>query len=205
MQQALVQDIDARLEEGMPVYDLNNEKVGNVKSYSTAAGYLMVGSGGLEEKDLYIPFRLIRIVDPDSIYVSATTATLEAQYAEPPQARTVVETRLEVGPGGTMTPKTREVQVLPSGYDDTPIEFNAVDLGSVADRLAIGMSVYDANGKRVGDITQYDTSRARMVVEKGIFNPTDVVVPLSAIKDIDLGSFTVHLSITGDSLLPAQE
>ena len=204
MQQALVHDIDACLEEGMPVFDLNNEKVGHVKMYSTAAGYLMVGSGVLEEKDLYIPFRLIRSIDPNDIYVSATTAALEAQYAEPPQARTVVETRLVVGPGGAMSPQTREVQVLPSGYDDTPVKLNVVDLGSVAGRLAIGMSVYDANGKRIGDITEYDVSRTLMVVEKGIFNPRDVVVPFSAIRDIDMGSFTVHLSVSGDSLLPAQ-
>ena len=203
MQRALVEDIDARLEDGMPVFDLNNEKVGNVKMYSTAAGYLVVGSGALEERDLYVPFRLIRSIDPDAIYISATTATLEAQYAERPRAHTVVETRLVAGPGGNMSPQTREVQVLQSGYDDTPLALNAIELDSVAERLAVGMAVYDANGKRLGDITQYDASRTLMVVEKGIFKPRDVVVPFSAIKDIDMDSFKVHLSVAEDSLLPA--
>jgi ribosomal 30S subunit maturation factor RimM len=202
MRQALIQDIDARLEDGMAVFDLNNEKIGDVKMYSTAAGYLMVGSGVLEERDLYLPFRLIRTITPDAIFMSATRATIEAQYSERPQARTIVETRLAAGPGGNMTPQTREVQVLPSGYDNTPLELNAVEVNSVADRLAVGMVVYDVDGKRLGDIIQYDDSRARMVVEKGIFKPRDLVVPFSAIEDIDMDSFKVHLSVGEDSLLP---
>ena len=71
MPQTVVEDIDRYLEDGMPIYDLNNEKVGNVKMYSTAAGYLMVGTGAFEQKDLYIPFRLISAIDPHDIFVSA--------------------------------------------------------------------------------------------------------------------------------------
>jgi hypothetical protein len=124
MQRALVEDIDARLEDGMLVFDLNNEKVGNVKMYSTAAGYLVVGSGALEERDLYLPFRLIRSIDPDAIYISATSATLEAQYAERPRTHTVVETRLVAGPGGNTSPQTREVQVHLTVAEDSLLPAN---------------------------------------------------------------------------------
>jgi ribosomal 30S subunit maturation factor RimM len=201
MPQSVVEDIDQYLEDGMPVVDLNNNKVGNVKMYSTAAGYLMVGTGAFEQEDRYIPFRLIRSIDPHNIFVAATKETLDADYTQPPQTRTEVETRLVAGPGGSLSPQTREVQVLQSGYNNAPVELNAVDLGGVADRLAVGMVVYDASGKRLGDITQYDTSRSLMVVEKGLVRPRALFVPFNAIKDIDIDTFTVDLSVSEDTLL----
>jgi ribosomal 30S subunit maturation factor RimM len=201
MPQTVVENIDSYLVDGMSVYDVNSEKVGDVKMYSTAAGYLMVSTGAFEQEDLYIPFRLIRSIDPLDIFVSATKTTLEAQYTQPPQTHTVVETRLVSGPQGSMTSRTREVQVLQSGYDNALIELNAVDVGSVADRLAVGMVVYDATRKRLGDITQYDTTRSLMVVEKGLLKPRAVFVPFSAIKTIDLGTSCVYLSLAEDTLL----
>jgi hypothetical protein len=105
------------------------------------------------------------------------------------------------GPDGSTSPQTREVQTIQSGYDGGSVELSAVDTGNMANQLAIGMVVYDSTGKRLGDITQYDTARGLMVVEKGIFNPRDLVVPLSAIKEIHPGVFTVYLSMSEDSLL----
>jgi hypothetical protein len=99
-QQPVVVNIDQYLEDGMPVFDENGEKVGDVKMYRTAAGYLIVASGTFELKDLYIPFRLIRSIDPLHIFLTGTKATLAAQYTLPPETRTIVETRLVAGPGG---------------------------------------------------------------------------------------------------------
>jgi hypothetical protein len=161
----------------------------------------MVGSGAFEHEDLYIPFRLIRHIDPQDIFLSASKDTLAAQYKQAPQIHTIVETRLIAGPGGSTTPQTREVQTIQSGYDSGPVELSAVDVGNVADRLAIGMVVYDSSGKRLGDITQYDSTRSLMVVEKGIFKPRDLVVLFSAIKEIHPGMFTVYLSLPEDTLL----
>src|SRR5260370_36061058 len=90
-QQTIVQNIDQFLVEGMPVFDLKDERVGDVKMYSTAAGYLMAGSGPVGEKDLYIPFRLIRSIDPKQIYLSAAKDVLAAQYRQPPTISTVSE------------------------------------------------------------------------------------------------------------------
>jgi ribosomal 30S subunit maturation factor RimM len=201
LQQTVIEDIDQYLVDGLPVYDLNDEKIGDVKMYSTAAGYLMVGYDAFEHKDVYIPFRLIRSIDPRDIFVSATKETIEAKYTQPPETHTVVETRLVPGPHGGMTSEVREVQVLQSGYDGAPAELNAIDVGSVADRLAVSMVVYDANGKRLGDITQYDTARSLMVVEKGLLRPRAVFVPFSAIKDIDIDTSTVDLTLAEDTLL----
>src|SRR5260221_11072287 len=90
-QQTIVQNIDQFLEEGMPVFDLNDERVGDVKMYSTAAGYLMLGSGPVGQQDLYIPFRLIRNIDPDQIYLSAAQDVRPGQGRQTPIYCTVGE------------------------------------------------------------------------------------------------------------------
>jgi ribosomal 30S subunit maturation factor RimM len=200
-QQIVVENIDQYLEDGMPVLDMNGERVGDVKMYSTAAGYLMVGTGAFEDKNLYIPFRLIRNIDPHDLFLLAAKDTLAAQYTQPPTLKTVVETRLVPGPHGTMTQQAREVQMVQSGYDGQPAELDSVDVGSIADRLAVGMAVYDVEGTRLGDITQYDTSRSLLVVEKGIFKPRVLFVPFSAIQSIDRDTLTVYLSLPQDVLV----
>jgi ribosomal 30S subunit maturation factor RimM len=199
--QTVVENIDAYLMDGMPVYDLNGDKVGDVKMFSTAAGYLMVGRGSFEEQDLYVPFRLIRSIDPHDIFVSETNDNLKAHFTNPPKINTIVENRLVTGPAGTMTSQPYEVQTIASGYDGKQAELGSVNLDQISDRLAVGMAVYDVDGVRVGDITQYDTSRSLMVVEKGIFKPRALLVPFSAIQDIDLGTFAVSLSLPRDVLV----
>ena len=62
-QQTVVENIDLYLADDMPVYDVNGDKIGHVKMFSTAAGYLMVEYGPFNKKDLYVPFRLIRSIE----------------------------------------------------------------------------------------------------------------------------------------------
>ena len=41
-----------KIENGLPVYDLNGERVGDVKEYSAVAGYLQVSAGALGQQEL---------------------------------------------------------------------------------------------------------------------------------------------------------
>ena len=90
----IVENIDQYLVDGMPVYDAGGERVGKVKMYSAIAGYLMVGRGPLGATHLYIPFRLIRSIDPHELYLSVSKDILAAEYTQPPKITTVSETRL---------------------------------------------------------------------------------------------------------------
>jgi hypothetical protein len=83
----LVQEI----ENGLPVYDLNGEYVGNVKDYSALAGYLQVSAGVLGQKDLYLPFRLIADIRAQEVQLLEPRDALAAQYSSPPALLTVVE------------------------------------------------------------------------------------------------------------------
>jgi hypothetical protein len=131
----IVESIDQYLVDGMLVNDSNGERVGTVKMFSTVAGYLMVGSEPFGTPNLYIPFRLIRTIDPHELYLSTSKATLEAQYTEPPKITNVNETRLVFGPQGSMTTQTSQVQMVQSGYDAEQISVSATDL--VHDQLAL--------------------------------------------------------------------
>ena len=145
----------------------------------------MVGEGPFGATNLYVPFRLIRSIDPHELYLSVSKATLEAQYTEPPKITTVSETRVVFGPQGAMTTQTSQVQMVQSGYDGTQMTVSSVDVEAIAQRLAIGMTVYDAEGVRLGEITQYDTTRGLLVVESGVFKPRVLFVPFGAIQSVD--------------------
>jgi ribosomal 30S subunit maturation factor RimM len=205
----IVENIDQYLVDGMPVYDDNGDRVGDVKMFSVVAGYLMVGEGPFGATNLYIPFRLIRSIDPHELYLSVSKQTFETQYTEPPKITTVSETRLVFGPQGAMTTQTSQVQMVQSGYDGTQMAVSSADVGAIAQKLAIGMTVYDAEGVRLGEITQYDTTRGLLVVERGVFKPRVLFVPFSAIQSADRESLTVYLSLPKDvvvkehAMLPA--
>ncbi|HET8908229.1 MAG TPA: PRC-barrel domain-containing protein [Ktedonobacterales bacterium] len=209
-QHPVIEDIDQYLVDGLPVFDAAGERVGTVKMYSTAAGYLMVSGGPLGRENLYIPFRLIRSIDPREIYLTAYKDTLKAQYTQPPAITSVSETRMVPGPLGTLTPQTVHVQMVQSGYDAQQAALSSVDVGSIVQQLALGMAVYDIEGTHVGDITQYDVPRSLLVVEQGIFRPRVLFVPFSAIQSVDRDVLSVYLNLPKDALvkqhamLPAQ-
>jgi sporulation protein YlmC with PRC-barrel domain len=208
-QQTLVENIDLNLADGMPVYDNNGDTVGDVKMYSTTAGYLMVGHGAFNQKDLYIPFRLIRSIDPHDLFLSEPKETLLANYTQPPTISTMSEQRLVIGPTGALISEQRDVQLVQSGYDSLPATTNSVDVQDVTDRLAVGMAVYDVEGERLGDVSQYDIPRRLLAVEKGIFNPRVLFVPFSAIESVNREDLTIYLNLPRDvvvkehAMLPA--
>jgi ribosomal 30S subunit maturation factor RimM len=197
----IVENIDQYLVDGIPVYDAGGERVGKVKMYSAIAGYLMVDQGSISATNLYIPFRLIRSIDPHELYLSVSKDILAAQYTQPPKITTVSETRLAVGPQGALTTQKSQVQMVQSGYDAKQMTVSSVDVVAMAKRLAVGMTVYDATGARLGEITQYDAPRSLMVVESGIFKPRVLFVPFSAIKSADRDSLTVYLTLPKDVIV----
>ncbi|MGZ3583184.1 MAG: PRC-barrel domain-containing protein [Ktedonobacterales bacterium] len=204
MSRDILQDIEEFLEDGRLVFDRNGEHVGDVKMYSTAAGYLFVGSGAFGHQDLYIPFRLIRRIDTQGIVLSEPKDELAAQYTEPPSISTMVENRFVPGPHRDTLPQADEVRVVQSGYDGTPTVVDRIELSSIAERLSVGLAVYDVGGVRLGDITQCDTERCLLMVEKGIFKPTVLIVPFNAIRSIDRDARSVILTLPWATLVQDQ-
>jgi len=104
-----------------------------------------------------------------------------------------------------MTWQTREAQVVPSGYDAKPTAVDSVDVQNISNCLAVGMAVYDAQGRHLGDITQYDVPRKRVVVENDVLYPQGLLVPFSAIKSVDRDTLTVSLVLPNEVVLKEHE
>src|SRR5262249_30471565 len=122
----------------------------------------------------------------------------------PPSIHTIAENRFVPGPHHDVLPQAYEVRVVQSGYDGGQTEVESIELSGITDRLSVGLAVYDADGVRLGDITQYDVSRGLLVVEKGIFKPTVLFVPFSAIRAIDQDALSVSLTLTRAALTEEQ-
>jgi len=195
----VVVPIDEFLEEGLPVFDVDGERLGRVARYSLTAGYLKVRRDPLLPQDLYVPFRLIKTIDPRELFLKAPREALLARYTLPPAITVVVERVEEQDPDGTPSIHVREQRRVRSGYDGAEIPLDTIDLTEIGERLAVGMTVYDADGKRVGELTQYDSARAVMVVEKG-FRPRTYFIPFSVIAEVDAAEMFVSLLVPNAAL-----
>ena len=64
--------------------------------------------------------------------------------------------------------------------------------------LVNGTPVYDANGDKVGDVSQYQSGDGYFVMTKGFFFPKDLYVPLNAIQRATTDG--VYLSLSKDQI-----
>lgn len=130
---------------------------------------------------------------------------LAAQYTEPPTVHTFVENQRTPGSQQRDTlPPADEVRVVTSGYDGTPTVVDRIELSSIAERLSVGLAVYDVDGVRLGDIREYDAERGLLVVEQGLFAPTVLLVPFSTIRSIDRDELSVSLTLSRATLVQDQ-
>jgi ribosomal 30S subunit maturation factor RimM len=159
----------------MPVYDRNEEKIGTVKQYHADAGYLLVEKRMPVHKDLYIPFQIIRTIDPKEIFLKQPKDAVEREYTQPP---TLTVEKEQFGE------RVKETSVVKSGFDDRPIVVNRVDVQEIVRHIKPGMAVYDVMGERIGKVTQYDSTHAVMTVEHGVFSPTVLFIPFSLVQQI---------------------
>jgi len=61
-----------------------------------------------------------------------------------------------------------------------------------------GETVYDVNGDKVGEVSDRGMEAGTLVVRKGLFFPTDLYIPLGAIRSHDAES--VHLSVAKEEI-----
>lgn len=66
------------------------------------------------------------------------------------------------------------------------------------DQIAVGATVYDAAGEKIGTIAEYDPQAGYLLVEKGWLFRKDIYIPMSAITRIDENG--VYLQFYKDDL-----
>jgi hypothetical protein len=187
----IVVNVAEFLHTDMHVFDSEQERLGTVRMFNVDAGYFMVEKGVFAHKDLYIPFQLIRTIDPNEIFLKQPKDALERDYLQPPAITTQQEER-EGHVESTSTVK--------SGFDDRPVVVSRIDVSAMAQQLRSGMTVYDVEGTFVGSVTQFDSARAVMTVENGVFSPKVLFIPFSLIQQVYPSDSYLMLGLPKDAL-----
>lgn len=187
----ITEDIKDTITTDLTIYDNAGSKVGKTTYINRQSGYMTVEmepfsdkERPLEQKKLYIPFRLITTIDPRELTLSMSRDELEKQFADPPPRTIVVE-----GPPGLETAVTSE----PSGYDGTPLVVGRVQLGQLRKRITTGYHIYTSDHVDVGVIQQYDSLTGWMLA-KDPLDPDEpgLMVPLSTVAAVDDVTREVH-------------
>lgn len=185
------------LTEGMPVFDRGGKKVGHVRAYNVAAGYMVVEGGALRQREYYIPLTDVLTIDPREIYLGISEEQLAKDDAAPPKV-TAVREQLDESDGGPSAAVWHEVL---SGYGEGTVTVDPVDIGKVASELRIGMTVLDVLDAYVGEITQVDASRAVMVIKHTYAGPPAMVISYDAVATVNGNEEVVKLLRSRESLL----
>jgi hypothetical protein len=178
------------------VFDRQNTSIGTVDAFDHGTGWMMVGTDRLNERALYVPFRLIASIDPRELYLSATRAELERDYRQPPARSTTVRGEDEQALATT---------VEPSGYDGAPLIVKQTRLDLVADRIARGDRVLTADGTGLGVIKDYDRATGVMCVERGSLVRHTLRLPIRIVDHVERAIGEVHLVVREADLPRASE
>jgi hypothetical protein len=168
------------------VFDRENAAVGTVDAFDHGTGWMMVGTNRLDERAIYIPFRLIATIDPRELYLSATRAELERDYRQPPARSTTVREEAN---------RTIATTVEPSGYDGEPLIVKRTRLDLVADRIAEGDRVLTADGTGLGVVKSYDPTSGVIHVERGSLIRHTLHLPIRIVDHVERATGEVYLVI----------
>lgn len=194
--QVVVDDIGKFMEVSKPVYDITGKKIAEVRQFDMTAGYMQVHHGGLDPQTLYVPFHLIRSIDPREIYLTLTEDELVKDYSTLPASQAVLEQWKDWRTGQVQSTVGHEMR---SGYSGRPVMAFQQNYQALGQQLKAGMTVYDINGANVGMITQFDSSQGWVNAEKGAWGISMIVIPFSAIARVEPNN-TVSLLIPKEAL-----
>lgn len=178
----VVKRIADLMAQGLRVYDANGETIGAVQRYDLDAAYMVVEEGWLAKREVYLPFHLIRSIDPHEIYLAVLKGALSDAYLLPPAARPLVEEQTYPDTGQTEDVITHEIR---SGYDGHAVQVEPVHLDELKRSLAVGMTVVDVDGEYVGEVTHYDAARGLLTVRNTLTEDPVAFVPLSVVVGPD--------------------
>ena len=192
MAKKIANDVGQMVKQGLKVYDDAGDKIGYVDSASGTQGWMQVGLGELELRKLWVPYRLVKSVDPREVFVSATGEELQLRYGQPPERQTHVEHR---------DGKTIAVTTEPSGYDDSAVVTSEVDLDHVRQLLAVDQRVWTSDNVEIGRIKEFDDTMGYAVIEKGILSRAHaLVIPIHLVGEVDRDAGSVTLAVSESDL-----
>ncbi|MGZ3599134.1 MAG: hypothetical protein ACXWQ5_05420 [Ktedonobacterales bacterium] len=195
--QVVVEDIDTMMQVNKPVYDTYSQKVGEVKQFDMTAGYMQVQRKGLEPQTFYIPFHLIATIDPRHIYLTVSDDTLITNYTVLPKSEAVLTQWQNWRTGQSGTAVGHQMR---SGYTGQPVVAFEQTYATLASQLRADMKVRDIEGTHLGTLHQFDSRIGWLLLVKSGLGADILVVPFSAIANINTADYTVNLLVPKESL-----
>lgn len=192
MDKTITEDVGQAVKVGLTVYDGDGSQVGYVDQVDKRRGWMLVRAGAVDQKKLWIPYRLVRSVDERELFVTHLKGALEAEFGTPPPRSTKVRTV----DGRTMATTTE-----PGGYDGQPVITSEVDVDQVKQRLAVDQRVWTSDDAAFGSIASFDSGGRYVVVREGFLSrEKHVLMPIALIADVDREAAEVVLAVSADDL-----
>ena len=178
--------LEEQILDGMDIYDVDGAKIGQVGRYDRKLGYFE--TVGAFSGSRYIPFYAIERIGPTGATLNVTKSLVSEVYKRMPS----------VTPDVTASGRLAGTGTVDSGYTGRPVPLDAAAIRVVREQIHTGTSVFDSESKNLGTIQAYDGSTGYMRVEKGVFFPRDIFLPVTSVAFLD--DQGVHLSETKDTI-----
>jgi hypothetical protein len=192
MDRKIREDVGRGVKVGLTVFDGDGSKIGYVDETDKSHGWMVVRTGALDRKKLWVPYRLVRSVDEREIFLTMLRGAVEEEFKSPPARKTTVAEK----EGRTFATTTE-----PSGFDRAPVVTSEVDLGHIKNRLAVGQQVWTSDDVAVGRIKDFDREDRYIVLEAGRLSiKHDLLVPISLVADVDREDAEATLAVSNADL-----
>jgi hypothetical protein len=192
MDKTISEDVGRAVKVGLTVFDDDGSTIGYVDETDKTHGWMVVRTGALDQKKLWVPYRLVRSVDDREIFLTMLKGAVEAEFKSPPARNT----RLAEKEGRTVAITTE-----PSGFDREPVVTSEIDLGQIKNRLAVGQQVWTSDDVAVGRIKDFDSQGRYIVLEAGHLSiKHDLLVPIALVADVDREAAEATLAVSNADL-----
>jgi hypothetical protein len=187
MARTITEDLSEGVKPGLSVFDMDASRIGYVDAADPDRGWLRVNTDPLDQKPLWIPYRLVTNVDKRELFVSVTKEDLRKEYSQPPARSTAVTTR-----GGRTIATTTE----PSGYDGSAVEVAIVDVDDVKERIFCGYHIRTSDRRELGITKHYDPMIGFLQVRRGLLPGRDLLLPVTLVAEVDKDAGNVTLVVS---------
>ena len=166
------------------VFDSMSKKIGEVSYVDDETGWFTIAAGPMYETQYFVPMTMVKYIDPNELFLSATKEDIQRDYSTPPPRTTSVE-----GEGPAARATTRQQ----SGYEDASVVVHQARLDDLRTMIDVGLRVYTADMVYLGKVREYDSATGLIMLDKGRTSKHDIVVPITMIDRVEAETHEIVL------------
>jgi hypothetical protein len=177
-------DVPHTLALDQTVFDSISNQIGEVSYIDYETGWFTIATGPVYEKQCFVPMTMVKYIDPNELFLSATKEDVQRDYSTPPPRTTSVE-----GEGPSTTATTRQQ----SGYGDASVVVHQARLNDLRTMIDVDFSVYTTDTAYLGKVREYDSATGLMMLDKSRPSKHDIVVPITMVERVDVETHEIVL------------